>query len=79
MSNALLATAFVAYLSYGERAFSFLPMSHILERTGNYLWQITGLELYYAESIETVIEDMKDAKPHTFITVLEYLRKFMIK
>ena len=79
VSNALLATAFVAYLSYGERAFSFLPMSHILERTGNYLWQITGLELYYAESIETVIEDMKDAKPHTFITVPRIFEKIYDK
>ena len=79
VSNILLATVFVEYLDYGNRAFSFLPMSHILERTGNYLWQLKGLELYYAESIETVIEDMKKAKPHTFITVPRIFEKIYDK
>ncbi len=79
VSNVLLATEFVEYLSYGERAFSFLPMSHILERTGNYLWQLKGLELYYAESIESLVPDMQEAKPHTFITVPRIFEKIYDK
>jgi len=79
ISNAKLATEFVQYLNYGERAFSFLPMSHILERTGNYLWQIKGLEIYYAESIESLAADMKEAKPHTFITVPRIFEKIYDK
>ena len=79
VSNVILATRYVKYLHYGERAFSFLPMSHILERTGNYLWQITGLELYYAASIETLADDMKEAKPHTFITVPRIFEKIYDK
>ena len=79
VSNVVLATQFVTYLNYGERAFSFLPMSHILERTGNYLWQLTGLELYYAESIETLVPDMQEAKPHAFITVPRIFEKIYDK
>ncbi len=78
-SNVLLATQFTAYLHYGERAFSFLPMSHILERTGNYLWQLNGLEMYYAESIDTLIADMQEAAPHTFITVPRIFEKIYDK
>jgi len=79
VSNTKLAAEFVSYLEYGERAFSFLPMSHILERTGNYLWQLIGLEIYYAESIETLAADMKEAKPHTFITVPRIFEKIYDK
>ncbi len=79
VSNVLLATQFVTYLNHGDRAFSFLPMSHILERTGNYLWQHIGLELYYAESIETLVADMQEASPHTFITVPRIFEKIYDK
>jgi long-chain acyl-CoA synthetase len=79
VSNVILATQFVTYQKPGNRAFSFLPMSHILERTGNYLWQLVGLELYYAESIETLIDDMKEASPHTFITVPRIFEKIYDK
>ena len=79
MSNVKLASEFVTYQKPGNRAFSFLPMSHILERTGNYLWQTIGLELYYAESIETVILDMQEASPHTFITVPRIFEKIYDK
>jgi len=75
MSNVILASQFVTYQKPGNRAFSFLPMSHILERTGNYLWQAIGLELYYAESIDTLIPDMQEASPHTFITVPRIFEK----
>ena len=79
MSNVILASEFVTYQKPGNRAFSFLPMSHILERTGNYLWQTIGLELYYAESIESIIPDMQEASPHTFITVPRIFEKIYDK
>ena len=75
VSNVKLATWFVEYLNPGERALSFLPLSHILERTGNYLWQYIGLKIYYVESIDTVANDLKDIKAHTFITVPRIFEK----
>lgn len=78
-SNVILGWEFTKYLNYGERAFSFLPMSHVLERSGNYLWQSKGLEIYYAGSIETVVPDMKEAQPHVFISVPRIFEKIYDK
>jgi long-chain acyl-CoA synthetase len=75
VSNFILATEFVQYLNPGDRALSFLPLSHILERTGNFLWQYIGLNIYYAESIETIGDDMRDIKVNTFITVPRVFEK----
>lgn len=78
-SNVILGWEFTKYLNYGERAFSFLPMSHVLERSGNYLWQSKGLEIYYAGSIETIVPDMKEAQPHVFISVPRIFEKIYDK
>ncbi len=75
VSNFILASEFVQYLNPGDRALSFLPLSHILERTGNYLWQYVGLNIYYAETIETIGDDMRDIKVSTFITVPRVFEK----
>jgi len=75
VSNFLLAFQFVTYLNPGDRALSFLPLSHILERTGNYLWQAKVLILYYAENIDTIGENMKEIKVNTFITVPRVFEK----
>lgn len=79
VSNVDLAFEYIEYLKYGYRAFSFLPLSHVLERSGNYLWQSKGLEIYYASSIEAVAAEMKEAKPHTFITVPRIFEKIYDK
>ncbi len=75
VSNVKMATWFIEYLNPGERALSFLPLSHILERTGNYLLQYVGIRIYYAEGIDTVARDLKDIKAHTFITVPRIFEK----
>ncbi len=75
VSNIKLASRFVPYLEPGDRALSFLPLSHILERTGHYLWQYKGLSVNYAESIETLGVDLKEIKANTFITVPRIFEK----
>ncbi len=42
---------------------SFLPLSHIFERMVDYLAWTTGTSVAYAESIETVPENMKEIRP----------------
>ena len=54
-------------------------MCHILERTGNYVWQSVGLSIYYAESIETIVENLQEIKAHTFITVPRVFEKIYDK
>ncbi len=79
VSNIKLADKFVSYLNPGYRALSFLPLCHVLERSGDYLWQYRGLSIYYTESIETLIENIKEVKPHTFITVPRVFEKIYDK
>jgi len=75
VSNFLLAHQFVTYLNPGDRALSFLPLSHVLERVGNYLWQSKGLAIYYAESVETIGKNLAEIKANTFITVPRVFEK----
>ncbi len=75
VSNLLMVFRFTDYLKPGDKALSFLPLSHVLERTGNYFWQAKGLRIYYAESIDTIGENMKEIKVNTFITVPRVFEK----
>ena len=47
-----------------DKFFSFLPLSHAFERTAGYYAAIlSGSSIYFAQSKETLIEDIKKAKP----------------
>ena len=69
LSNAFAATA-CTHWQGGERFLSFLPLSHMLERTaGYYMPIILGAEVIYARSIATLGEDLQIVKPTTLISV----------
>lgn len=57
------------------RSLSFLPLNHILERMVSYLYMYQGTAIYYAESMETIGENLKEVKPHLFTTVPRLLEK----
>jgi long-chain acyl-CoA synthetase len=57
------------------RALSFLPMSHIFERMVIYMYIYLGISIYYAQSMDTIVADMVDVKPHCFTTVPRLLEK----
>ncbi|MFN8288994.1 MAG: long-chain fatty acid--CoA ligase [Chitinophagaceae bacterium] len=59
----------------GTRALSFLPLNHIFERMVTYLYLFKGLSLYYAESLDTIGDNLKEVKPHMFTTVPRLLEK----
>lgn len=75
VSNIKIAETLVPYLKAGDRALSFLPLCHILERVGNYLWQYKGLLIHYPESMDTLGDNMKEIKVNTFITVPRVFEK----
>ncbi|SKB91874.1 long-chain acyl-CoA synthetase [Soonwooa buanensis] len=54
------------------RALSFLPICHIFERMVYYIFVNNGISIYYAESIEKIGENVKEAKPH-YMTVVPRL------
>ncbi len=57
------------------RALSFLPLNHIFERMVSYLYMFKGTSIYYAESLDTIGENLKEVKPHLFTTVPRLLEK----
>jgi long-chain acyl-CoA synthetase len=79
VSNVLMTRQLVTALHAGDRALSFLPLCHVLERTGNYVWQSLGISVYYAENIEAIIENMNEIKANAFITVPRVFEKIYDK
>ena len=57
------------------RVLSFLPLCHVFERMIDYLFIYKGISIYYAESIETIADNLKEVKPHLFATVPRLLEK----
>ncbi|MEA5457747.1 long-chain fatty acid--CoA ligase [Arcicella sp. LKC2W] len=58
-----------------DKALSFLPLCHIYERTDVYVYMYNGVSIYYAESMETIGDNLKEVKPHVFATVPRLLEK----
>jgi long-chain acyl-CoA synthetase len=48
---------------------SFLPLSHVLERMCTFAFLYTGATIAYAESIETVGENLVEARPTIMVSV----------
>ncbi len=59
----------------GKRALSFLPLNHIFERMVSYIYIYNSVSVYYAESMETIGENLKEVKPLVFTTVPRLLEK----
>lgn len=57
-------------INEGERLLSFLPLSHIAERMMSDFAPIAvGGETWFADSLATVAEDLKDCRPTVFFAV----------
>jgi long-chain acyl-CoA synthetase len=62
-----------------SRALSFLPLCHIYERALIYVWQYLGVSTYYAESLATISENIREVKPDIISTVPRLLEKIYDK
>ena len=58
-----------------QKALSFLPLNHIFERMVTYLYLFKGTSIYYAESLETIGDNLKEVRPNMFTTVPRLLEK----
>lgn len=56
-------------------ALSFLPVCHIYERMLHYMYQYCGVEIYFAESLETISDNLKEVKPEVMTAVPRLLEK----
>jgi len=57
------------------KALSYLPLCHVYERMLNYLYQYLGISVYYAESMATIGDNMREVKPDILTTVPRLLEK----
>ncbi len=63
-------------LKLGEsRAMSFLPICHVFERVLTYIYQYSGIAIYYAESIDKIADNIKEVKPNVMTVVPRLLEK----
>jgi long-subunit acyl-CoA synthetase (AMP-forming) len=61
----------------GERMLSYLPLAHVFERTFVELGSLyAGFELYFAESLDTFVQDLQRAQPTLFLSVPRLWVKF---
>lgn len=60
---------------HNSRALSFLPLCHVYERMVAYMYIYVGVSIYYAESMETIGDDLRDVKPQIFTAVPRLLEK----
>lgn len=59
----------------GMKSLSFLPLNHIFERMVTYLYLFNSTSIYYAESMDTIPDNLKEVKPDLFTTVPRLLEK----
>ena len=60
----------------GMTALSMLPSCHIFERMVQYIYLYEGVQVYFAESIEAVKENLLEVRPHVMTVVPRVLEKF---
>lgn len=57
------------------KSLSFLPLCHVYERMVSYLYIYTGTSIYYAESLETIGDNLREVHPDVFTAVPRLLEK----
>jgi len=75
VSNIIASTKHNSLARGKSRALSFLPLNHIFEKAGIYLYINGAVGIYFAENLDTIADNLKEVKPHTFNTVPRLLEK----
>ena len=63
----------------GSKVLSFLPVCHVYERMLHYLYMYLGCSIYFAESMETIGENIREVKPEVFSAVPRLIEKVFDK
>ncbi len=64
---------------WNKKALSFLPLCHAYERMLVYMYQYLGMSVYYAESLATIAENIKEINPTMMTCVPRLLDKIYDK
>jgi long-chain acyl-CoA synthetase len=74
VSNVLAITAGLP-ISSSDIALSVLPLSHIFERTGFYIFCYNGVSVYYTASFDQVAENLREVRPTVMTAVPRLFEK----
>ena len=75
LNNAKAITPIVP-LREDSRCVSYMPLCHVYERMMIYAWHYIGVSIYYAESVATIADNLKEIRPDIFTSVPRLLEKF---
>lgn len=62
-----------------SRVLTFLPICHVYERMLHYLYMYLGCSVYFAESMETIGDNIREVKPDVFSAVPRLIEKVFDK
>ncbi len=79
VQNTLVSAKALDLTGNNYRVISYLPISHIFERFASYYYQYMGFEVYFAESIDKLGDNLKEIKPHFIPVVPRLLEKVFDK
>ena len=74
VSNVLATTSGLP-ISSTDIALSVLPLSHIFERTGFYIFCYSGVSVYYTASFDQVAENLREVRPTVMTAVPRLFEK----
>ncbi len=75
VSNVISATKRFPFEKRNQTALSFLPICHIFERTFIYGYLYNSISVYFAESLESISDNLKEVKPNFMTAVPRLLEK----
>ncbi len=75
----VMGTTELLPINHNHKFLSFLPLCHVLERMVNYLVQFKGASVYYAESIDTIGDNLREVQPDGFTSVPRVIEKLYDK
>ncbi len=78
LSNSI-ASVNILNINYTHKVLSFLPLSHVFAHMTNYMYQISGIDIYYVDNIARVADYMNELQVDGFITVPRFLEAIFEK
>jgi len=75
----ITAVSTIIEFSEKDTVLSFLPLSHVLERMVTFTYVYKGCTIGYAESIETVAQNLTEVRPHIMVSVPRVFEKIYAK
>jgi long-chain acyl-CoA synthetase len=78
VSNVVTAMGLVDFRP-DQTSLSFLPLAHVFERMIDFCYFYKGVTIAYAESVQTVAQNMMEVRPHVFVSVPRVYEKVYAK